>query len=53
MISEDVSGVYRRLASNERRSSEYYRMLGGGGGGVRVYCGTIKMIQSIRENVNR
>ena len=31
MISEDVSGVYRRLASNERRSSEYYRMLGGGG----------------------
>ena len=32
MISEDVSGVYRRLASNERRSSEYYRMLGGGGG---------------------
>ena len=36
MISEDVSGVYRRLASNERRSSEYYRMLGGGGGGVEV-----------------
>ena len=34
MISEDVSGVYRRLASNERRSSEYYRMLGGGGGGL-------------------
>ena len=33
MISEDVSGVYRRLASNERRSSEYYRMVGGGGGG--------------------
>ena len=33
MISEDVSGVYRRLASNERRSSEYYRMLGGGVGG--------------------
>ena len=53
MISEDVSGVYRRLASNERRSSEYYRMLGGGGWGVRVYCGTIKMLQSIRENVNR
>ena len=53
MISEDVSGVYRRLASNERRSSEYYRMLGGGGWGVRVNCGTIKMIQSIRENVNR
>ena len=52
MISEDVSGVYRRLASNERRSSEYYRMLGGGWG-VRVNCGTIKMIQSIRENVNR
>ena len=51
MISEDVSGVYRRLASNERRSSEYYRMLGGGG--VRVYCGTIKMLRSIRENVNR
>ena len=25
----------------------------GGGGGVRVYCGTIKMLQSIRENVNR
>ena len=50
MISEDVSGVYRRLASNERRSSEYYRMLGGG---VRVYCGTIKMLRSIRENVNR
>ena len=53
MISEDVSGVYRRLASNERRSSEYYRMLGGGVWGVRVYCGTIKMLQSIRENVNR
>lgn len=52
MISEDVSRVYRRLASNERRSSEYYRMLGGGWG-VRVYCGTIKMLQSIRENVNR
>ena len=52
MISEDVSGVYRRLAPNERRSSEYYRMLGGGWG-VRVYCGTIKMLQSIRENVNR
>ena len=52
MISEDVSGVYRRLASNERRSSEYYRMLGGGWG-ARVYCGTIKILQSIRENVNR
>ena len=53
MISEDVSRVYRRLASNERRSSEYYRMLGGGGWGARFYCGTIKILQSIRENVNR